>query len=976
MALEIEVDVSGSIIAVQSLTNEIEELKRQIGTATDPNEVKRLSTELNKAEKSLEEFNAELKKVGRDNAFSKLGDQSKKLATEVNKVDIGKTAGELNKFSALASNLDLGPLAGGLGLVTAGMEAFNTSLLASPIGMWAAGIGAAVAIVGVLITQLEVFEPLMEDLKSIFDGVTDAIGITNTKLEKTQQRLKIENISTDAALQQKAQQLEEAVETAEFELNLAKTRGDTEAEIAKKQKAYDDARLKRISELTSAYEIANKKLSEPIDKDRFNVGSPFRLPDTADIDKTQKVIDGLIDQRKKAQKEIDDLAKSPGVKQGFPGDIAELEESKEKLRKITTELANANSKKQAQMMLNGKSLEELAAFSKEQLETLGKQAGVEDKIANYFPVLEGLRNTNILKQEGIELNREIQLRGAAALKQDKEAGEQRQQEAQNALKTAEMLALEDKLNKAKQTGNLKAQVEAEKEIIKAETKWKKKENDDYIEELKEKRKNLADETQEISKDSTKKEIAGFKDANKAEIEGLDKTIQELEKLNARYDAEQTTRLAETDAKITKAQEEELAKWKKFQDDKVKTQEEKLKSQLEIDKAYVEDLATREVITTAQKTEALTALEANYNAAILALNNKRIEEVLKGNDKILGEEQLSQKAREIMATRTAEAEENIFIFNRSKRLKIAQGALADLKKVYEGEVAALNAAIKKIEPLPDSKDQVEKLKKQLEDLKAAYEALAGSIESTGESGWGFTGEFADQFAEMSQIVGQFNDAFLGFTEARQERELFAFEERRDRELEAFDIGLQAQVDAAGANEEEINRIKELGANSRAVIERKLVEEEDRIKKKAFDENKKFAIAQAIISGAVGVVQAFASLPDKPTTLEIIAKTAFAASIAATTAAQVAKIRATQYRGTSYSAPNISSGGGGGGLSGQTESAQPSFSFFGSPNSQNNLGATGGRQGAPGSNITVDVNISESEITNTQKRVARLTSAAEL
>src|SRR5690606_11624137 len=83
-----------------------------------------------------------------------------------------------------------------------------------------------------------------------------------------------------------------------------------------------------------------------------------------------------------------------------------------------------------------------------------------------------------------------------------------------------------------------------------------------------------------------------------------------------------------------------------------------------------------------------------------------------------------------------------------------------------------------------------------------------------------------------------------------------------------------------------------------------EEEDRIKKKQFEDNKKIQIAQAFISGSQGLLNAITQPSGVPIPFDIPLRIAKSAAVVTTTAATIAKINSQQY------------GGGGGQLSGNT------------------------------------------------------------
>ena len=154
------------------------------------------------------------------------------------------------------------------------------------------------------------------------------------------------------------------------------------------------------------------------------------------------------------------------------------------------------------------------------------------------------------------------------------------------------------------------------------------------------------------------------------------------------------------------------------------------------------------------------------------------------------------------------------------------------------------------------------------------------------------------------------------------------------------GLMALNDVVLANQ--IKGLKE-GDARRAEFERK-----------AFERQKKLQIAQALISAAQGVVSIF-SQPLKPLPLKIIEVVA----LASTTAAQISKIKATQFNG------------GGSGSIGSVGVGGASDGANGVP--INNISNTASLIDQEQQNVT-QVVVVETDITNTQNTVAAVTESA--
>ena len=149
------------------------------------------------------------------------------------------------------------------------------------------------------------------------------------------------------------------------------------------------------------------------------------------------------------------------------------------------------------------------------------------------------------------------------------------------------------------------------------------------------------------------------------------------------------------------------------------------------------------------------------------------------------------------------------------------------------------------------------------------------------------------------------------------------------------------------------------------------EEEEIAKKQFKFNKAMQLAGAIVDAGKAVT---ASLAAAPLAIGVVPNPIGIASLAAavtTSALNISKIAATQFTSTG-------GGGGGGGIpsassSSTTGTATPSVNLFGQGNDMNNVGANGQTQT---NEITVNAIVSETELTNTQNKVAKINKNATL
>lgn len=145
------------------------------------------------------------------------------------------------------------------------------------------------------------------------------------------------------------------------------------------------------------------------------------------------------------------------------------------------------------------------------------------------------------------------------------------------------------------------------------------------------------------------------------------------------------------------------------------------------------------------------------------------------------------------------------------------------------------------------------------------------------------------------------------------------------------------------------------------------------RRAFAIEKAAKLTSATLSGIEGTINAFKTASDSPLNALIPGYNFIQAGLAGAFAAtNIAKIASTQFGGSKK--PDTSSGGGGGG--GGNVSSTPSYNLYGNNNNQNTANASMQQQVNVNNQVKVKAYVSETDITNTQERVARYKNSAEL
>jgi len=274
---------------------------------------------------------------------------------------------------------------------------------------------------------------------------------------------------------------------------------------------------------------------------------------------------------------------------------------------------------------------------------------------------------------------------------------------------------------------------------------------------------------------------------------------------------------------------------------------------------------------------------------------------------------------------------------NSRIGVEQ-ALADTEMTFADKFAAISS-------------EREKLRDKLNDPLLTDEQRA-SVAAALE---GIEGEFVFRFGKMLDSAQVFGDSiakiFNSFSDILKAKgqmlanEQKALADKRQEEIDAIvDAAKTQNRDLTDAERQKIESIKQQGDAEIANLQRQ--------RKRKFETEKKFAIASAIVYGALGVARAFAEnrFPDS----------AFiAASIIAATAAQVMTIRAQQLGAApTLRTPSISAGrgGGGGGNEGSRRFfLRPAVSDASQASSSVPVAAMGVSPSAPSVNVTGSVHM---------------------
>lgn len=347
----------------------------------------------------------------------------------------------------------------------------------------------------------------------------------------------------------------------------------------------------------------------------------------------------------------------------------------------------------------------------------------------------------------------------------------------------------------------------------------------------------------------------------------------------------------------------------------------------------------------------------------------------------------------------QAEQNLLNFkqkaiqeNKTIDTQIANNA-KDIEKQKQADILTVQVIAAKDSYTLKKKLLDDQYKKDLDAAKGNEEAIARIKAEFAEKDDNLKkerlGKFQAEFAAYANITQETLNGLVELQQAKdaeklnviaqeEETALNSLNTQRDAEIAASqDVQTQQLADAT-LTEEQKTAIKAGGEAAQIAIRNKYAiqeyqiklkayNEETAIKKKAFEQNQKLAIATALIQGAVGIVSALGA----PFPLSIVA----AALAAVTTVLSIAKIKATKFDGggSPPQPPSLESASASTGVpttGSDNSGGKPKlndFSLFGTAGKANNLG---------GKPEPIRAVVLESDITTSQKRVEGYKNAAEL
>ena len=440
------------------------------------------------------------------------------------------------------------------------------------------------------------------------------------------------------------------------------------------------------------------------------------------------------------------------------------------------------------------------------------------------------------------------------------------------------------------------------------------------------------------------------DADKKTIKKLKDQIKEEKNTILSQRRERNAIVAEDAVKKEEDQQKELDKQKQHNEKIAKANADAAKKAADAAKKFAEDRIN------AQRTI------ADLEISLIANDNER--EIATINEKYVRQMQDLQKNEALTAaekTRLAE------LYNQQLQV--------DLKKQEQTVIDAEKAKQQKVNDL--IKANQEAAQQTEEDYYEQYRLLVmneqGREEAAVNSKYFQLIAKAEQYGYDTKVLKEQQEKELAdiakkYADKQAKDALDAENKKRAAALDTANAALKLAEDSTKA----IQAVGDIAFGAKMAKVKKGSKEEEELAKKQFKFNKAMQLSGAIIDAGKAITASLAASP--LTILGVPSPGGIAALVAtaATSAANIAKIASTQFTST---------GGGSGGnqpsipeasSSSTTGTATPSFNLFGAGNDMNNVGGPQSQQ----TEITVNAVVSETELTKTQNKIAKINQNATL
>ena len=924
MAIEIEVE-GKSII---ELRNQLKGLKNDLVNATDPTEMARLAESAGKVRDRMNDINEQVAIFSAGSKFEQAGIALGQLRTDLFNLDFEGAAEKGQKLTALVKSITFTEATKGLKDLGSTFLSLGKALLTNPLFLIPAAITAILGALGLL---GPIIDGVMKFFKMLGDSVNEflvSLGLVSPKIEEVSEA---EKKAAEAA-DKHAESI--ANEVTGFKLLVAQL---------KNTNAGSKERTTIIKQINEQYGTTLKNIKDE---------KKFQEQLNGEVERYLKYMDAKL-----VKEAAYDLSKK-NIKDRIrlEGEIADIKAKQAKADKQT--IADENK-------LNNLRIKE--ANLRESIDDASDRYDI--KTAQRLEAERNAVNRQIAQLEADLRKSPLSIVDTFALKEAEENLKLNKEEADRLEKSY--------LNATKQVDSFNISIEKTTTSTKSTTNATKelntllKEADQSEEDLSRKRAERTltrIERLEFEKDVIMSNIKKEYEAQKKSIEDtvMDaaKKTAALEALDKNYNRWLIASTTQTQEEIDSIRTESIQKQKKYYEELLLA-EQILNEEITFGNNNTSD--SLEALRLRKLGIQIEVLDAELSSNKLSVDDYRIKQ----EEKLILQQQYNDKQRAIDIKQT-ETEMNFqmgeiqkYYDNMGKYIITKDEETGkyrvDLNDKYLNEVgqngkkaqddalleanSVQNILNKSSENLTEEsnvkKEEIEK-RFQLRKKKIADDTVDSISEYEKSVNAKTVADRMATFQSIEKIATDLTGMFVSLRQTSIDKERAELDEKHAAELAGLEQGSAAYTAA-----------KERQAK-----------EDDMVARKAFEANKNSQLGAAIMNAALGITSIIAQYPKFDGG---IAMAAALISTAAINTAAIAKIASTQYKSSST---------GGSSPSGNINGATPQVNLFGNNNNQNTVNATTNQPMMNQNQITVKAVVSETDITDTQKRIAKYRDSAEL
>lgn len=233
------IDIPIKLNGLQQIKKELRELKGEIASSTDPEQMQQLAQRAGELSDQLKDANEQVAVFATGSKFESTSNALGLMGSQIRDLDFDGAANSAKLFATSLKSIspqEIGTQFKGLisivGTMSKAFVQFGLTLLANPIFLIGAAIAGLVAIIAVILNKLGLLKPILKAIGNAFGVVMDAIDAVVESIKNFLDWLGLTNYAEQEAT-------EKAVESQE-----------------RKAKAYEDYKNKRVAGLDQEIRMA------------------------------------------------------------------------------------------------------------------------------------------------------------------------------------------------------------------------------------------------------------------------------------------------------------------------------------------------------------------------------------------------------------------------------------------------------------------------------------------------------------------------------------------------------------------------------------------------------------------------------------------------------------------------------------------------------------------------------------------------